>query len=205
MFRPRLLLKNEMMNIENDEKTAQLKKVVRFGVNLPAHVFYAKFMRYYFFDNDIGSSEHLINATKTIICQTLQFSGAANVFSSTDFRYWGDLSATDNWVVRINNLRLTMENDGDFGGMIILDERKQWAIFQWYPVDIGVLGINSRRELDNISNIIHDCFFDCTILSQWFKKSKRHEGFLESLGLDSTFVMQLIENYSQDSKDTMSS
>ncbi|MDU5425773.1 hypothetical protein ACRUMN_05735 [Kluyvera cryocrescens] len=185
-----------MMTIENDERTVRLKSVVRSGINLPSHVFHTKFMRYYFFDNDIGSSEYLINASKIIISQALHFKGAANVYSSTDFRYWGDLSTIDNWAVKINELRLAMENDGDYGGFIILDERKQWVIFQWHPVDIGILGINTSRGLDNISNIIYECFFDCTILNQWFERSQQHEGYLESLGLDSAFVMQLIENYS---------
>lgn len=193
------------MEIENDTSKELINSVVKSGVNLPSHVFHTNFMQYYFFDNDMGSSEYLINTTKTIISRALQFNGKANVFSSTGFRYWGVLSATDDWIVKIHDLRVNMEDNGDFGGMIIVDERKQWAIFQWYPIDIGVLAINSTSGLDTISDIIHEVFFDCTILGQWLEETRRHDGYLESFGLDSAFVMQLIENYNQDNKDAMSS
>ncbi|MHA7845171.1 hypothetical protein [Serratia sp. D1N4] len=182
------------MTIEHDDAMTRLKNVVRLGVNLPAHVFHKKFSRYFFFDNDICTSDDLISVTKLIIRESLGHDLIANVFASSDFKYLGDLYMNEDWVAKIASLSTEMNNSGDYGGLIILDQEKQWAIFQKTPVDEGVLGFNSNKKLEPINNLIYDNFVDCKNFKEWLEeKTSQHAELVKCMGRD--YLMSIMKNY----------
>ncbi|EOM8120643.1 hypothetical protein ACNGUD_004731 [Salmonella enterica] len=111
------------MTIEYDDAITLLKNVVRLGANLPARVFHENFARYFFFDNDICTSDDLISVTKLIIGESLGYDLMASIFASSDFKYLGDLHMNEDWVAKIVSLSTEMNDSGDYGGLIILDQK----------------------------------------------------------------------------------
>lgn len=182
------------MTIEHDDAMTRLNNVVRLGINLPAHVFYKKFARYFFFDNDICTSDDLISATKLVIGESLGYDLIANVFASSNFQYLGDLHMNEDWVAKILSLSTEMNDFGDYGGLIILDQKKQWAIFQKTPVEEGVLGINGNKKLEAINDLIYEDFVDCEKFKEWLEERTSHDvELVKSMGRD--YLMSIIENY----------
>jgi hypothetical protein len=186
---------SDAMTIEHDDAIILLKNVVRLGANLPAHVFHKKFARYFFFDNDICTSDDLIRVTKLVIGESFGDDLIANVFSSSDFKYLGDLHMNEDWVAKIVSLSTEMNSSGDYGGLIILDQKKQWAIFQKTPVEEGVLGVNSHKKLEVINNLIYENFVDCEKFKEWLEERTSHDvELVKFMGRD--YLMSLVENYS---------
>ncbi|EDI4631197.1 hypothetical protein CEY46_22540 [Salmonella enterica subsp. enterica serovar Poona] len=171
-----------------------LKNVVRLSANLPARVFHKKFSRYFFFDNDICTSDDLISVTKLVIGESLGYDLMARVFASSDFKYLGDLHMNEDWVAKIASLSTEMNDSGDYGGLIILDQKKQWAIFQKTPVEEGVLGINSNKKLEAINDLIYENFVDCEKFKEWLEEKTSHDvELVKSVGRN--YLMSIVENY----------
>ncbi|QIR26082.1 hypothetical protein [Kluyvera genomosp. 3] len=184
------------MAIKHDNAMTLLKDVVRLGTNLPAHVFHKKFERYLFFDNDICTSDDLISVTKLVIGGTLGYDLIASVFSSSDFRYLGDLHMNEDWIAKIVSLTTEMNDFGDYGGLIILDQKKQWALFQKTPVDEGVLGVNGNKKLETINDLIYENFVDCEKFKEWLEERTSHDvELVESMGRD--YLISMVENYKE--------
>lgn len=114
---------SDAVTIEYDDAITLLKNVVRLGANLPARVFHKKFARYFFFDNDICTSDDLISVTKLVIGESLGYDLMASIFASSDFKYLGDLHMNEDWVAKIVSLSTEMNDSGDYGGLIILDQK----------------------------------------------------------------------------------
>ncbi|HGF3245199.1 TPA: hypothetical protein ACF6NJ_003980 [Salmonella enterica subsp. enterica serovar Sandiego] len=182
------------MTIEYDDAITLLKNVVRLGANLPARVFHKKFARYFFFDNDICTSDDLISVTKLVIGESLGYDLMASIFASSDFKYLGDLHMNEDWVAKIVSLSTEMNDSGDYGGLIILDQKKQWAIFQKTPVEEGVLGINSNKKLEAINDLIYENFVDCEKFKEWLEERTSHDvELVKSVGRD--YLISIVENY----------
>jgi hypothetical protein len=187
---------SDAVTIEHNNAITLLEKVVRLGTNLPAHVFHKKFARYFFFDNDICTSDDLISVTKLVIGESLGYDLIASVFSSSDFRYLGNLHMNEDWIAKIVSLSTEMNGSGDYGGLIILDQEKQWAIFQKTPVEEGVLGVNSNKKLEAINDLIHENFVDCEKFKEWLEERTSHDvELVESMGRD--YLMSIVENYKE--------
>lgn len=185
---------SDAVTIEYDDAITLLKNVVRLGANLPARVFHKKFARYFFFDNDICTSDDLISVTKLVIGESLGYDLMASIFASSDFKYLGDLHMNEDWVAKIVSLSTEMNDSGDYGGLIILDQKKQWAIFQKTPVEEGVLGINSNKKLEVINDLIYENFVDCEKFKEWLEERTSHDvELVKSVGRD--YLMSIVENY----------
>lgn len=185
---------SDAVTIEYDDAITLLKNVVRLGANLPARVFHKKFARYFFFDNDICTSDDLISVTKLVIGESLGYDLMASIFASSDFKYLGDLHMNEDWVAKIVSLSTEMNDSGDYGGLIILDQKKQWAIFQKTPVEEGVLGINSNKKLEAIDDLIYENFVDCEKFKEWLEERTSHDvELVKSVGRD--YLMSIVENY----------
>lgn len=178
-----------------DGAITQLKNVVRLGVNLPEHVFYTKFARYFFFDNDICTSDELISTAKLVIGKSLGWDLIANVFASSNYQYLGNLHMNEDWVAKIVSISTEMNTSGDYGGLIILDQKNQWAIFQKTPVDEGVLGFNTTKKLDTINSLIYENFVDCEKVKEWLEEKTTNDvELVKSIGR--TYLVSMLENYS---------
>lgn len=183
------------MTIKYDDAITLLKNVVRLGANLPDRVFHKNFTKYFFFDNDICTSEDLISVAKLVISESLGYNLIASVFASSDFKYLGDLYMNEDWVAKIISLSTEMNGSGDFGGLIILDQKKQWAIFQKTPVEEGVLGVNGNKKPEAINDLIYENFVDCEKLKEWLEEKTSHDvELVKSLGRN--YLMRMVENYS---------
>lgn len=184
-----------MMIIKYNDAMILYDDVMKTGVNLPDQVFHEKFIKYFFFDNDICTSEDLINSTLAIINQSFGCDSVVDVFSSTDFAYLGELYADDNWIPKLKDITTGLNDAGDYGALTIIEKNKRWALFQKTSVDKGVLGINSNVSLEPIKNIIYDNFVDCDVLSKWLEqKTSQDVEIVRSIGKE--YLMRLVMNYS---------
>lgn len=87
-----------------------------------------------------------------------------------------------------------MNDDGDYGGFIIIEQGQRWIIFQITPVDEGVIGINVSKSLETINNLIYENLADCEVFRRWLKmKSKKDIDLVQTIGKE--YLTQLIDNY----------
>lgn len=181
------------MDFENKKAISLLEHTVKLGVNLPQDVFLKRFENYLFFDNDICTSECLIGALNYLIFNSPFEVASAYVYSSSDYNYLGSLNADDNWVSKIFLLSKSMNDDGDYGGLIILDASNDWCLFQRTPVDDGVLGINDDSLLK--SEIVNDNFFNYENINEWLSQNTLQDIELVK-GSGKDYLESLILNYS---------
>ncbi|EMN3919607.1 hypothetical protein REJ49_002391, partial [Citrobacter farmeri] len=172
----------------------RLKNMIIPGVNLPDRIFHKEFTRYFFFDNDICSSKDLIETIKTIVVKSFDVHFSADVFSSSEFLFLGQLHINEDWVTKLSTLSRKMNDDGDYGGLIIIEQGQRWIVFQKTPVDEGVIGINASKSLETINNLIYENLVDCEVFRKWLKmKSKQDIDLVQTIGKE--YLTQLIDNY----------
>jgi hypothetical protein len=100
----------------------------------------------------------------------------------------------EDWVDKIVFLSTGMNNAGDYGGLIILDQNKQWAVFQKSPVDEGVIGFNRNVSLESINELIYENFVDCDVFKEWLEeRTSRNVELVKLMGR--SFLTKMIENY----------
>lgn len=183
------------MTDKHNDAVSLLTDVVKRGVNLPGYIFYERFTKYFFFDNDICTSEYLIDATKTIVGKCFGDDSVASVFSSSDFEYLGDIHIQDDWIEKIRSLSSKMNDAGDYGGLIIFEQKKRWALFQKTPVDEGVLGLSSNESLEPIADLIYENFVDCEVFRVWLEqKTQRDINLVQTIGRE--YLIRVMNNYS---------
>lgn len=183
------------MNAKPDTPEIGLLDIVRQGVNLPRQIFTKTFYKYWFFDNDICTSNDLIYAVHSIIRECFDKHSRAAVFSYVESDYIGSLIMSDDWGLKINKYSAKMNESGDFGGLIIVDYDKQWALFQKNPVERGVLGVDKGGDLTAINELIFDNFIDCNTINGWLgEKTQRDKELVSYIGRD--YLYKLMENYS---------
>ena len=183
------------MTLRHSDTTLEFLNIILEGVNLPLHVFAKRFDNYLFFDNDICTSDDLIFATQSIIRESFKFDSTAFVYSCLASNYLGCLHATDDWVLKVNGFSKKMNESGDYGGLIIVDHDKKWALFQKTPVEEGVLGIDNGSGVNNISELIYDNFIDCGIIASWLHgDTKKDKELVNDIGRD--YLVSLLDNYS---------
>ena len=73
------------------EENILIENTIRDEANLPAQVFNDQYSTFLFFDNDICSSDDLINAVKNIISHSFDDDTVAVVYSSNDFSFLVEL------------------------------------------------------------------------------------------------------------------
>lgn len=181
----------------NDNKlaVALIESFIVPRCNLPEHIFRKRFLKYFFFDNDICTSSDLIESTKAIVHESLGNNISAYVYSSSDHNFLGNLYGSDNWTARLAALTAKMNDDRDYGGLVIISTDKSWGIFQKTPVDEGVLGINTNNNLSLINELIYENFIDFKIIKTWLKEENQQDANLVQ-GLGREYLRALINNYS---------
>lgn len=182
------------MDVNKYKKQPEVREVVRVGATLPSDIFVKKFNQYLFFDNDICTSDDLINATQFIICECFSPDSVASVFAYSDLHYLGRLGTSDDWVAKIPALSALMYDSGDYGGLIIIDNKQQWALVQSTPVEDGVLAINSDKQVSKMPNILDENFIDCNAIRKWLlEREERDKNLVKKLGRD--YLMEVLKNY----------
>lgn len=177
-----------------EDAVTLLQHVVVTGASLPAQVFNDPFSKFLFFDNDICSSDDLINSLKMIVTHSFGEDSVVAVYSSYDFSFIGELFMHDDWVRKLASFSHVMNENGDYYAMTLIDENKRWALFQKTPVEDGVLGIKGDKDLSPLNELIYDNFFDCEVLEEWLEeKTERARRLVQRPGKE--YIMMMIENY----------
>lgn len=182
------------MDVNKYKKQPEVPGVIRVGAKLPSDIFVQKFNQYLFFDNDICTSDYLINATQFIIRECFSPDSVASVFAYSDLHYLGELGTSDDWVAKITALSALMNDSGDYCGLIIIDKKQQWALVQPTPVEDGVLAINSDKQVNNMSGIVDENFIDCNTIREWLlEREERDKELVRKLGRD--YLLEILKNY----------
>ena len=79
------------MTMKSIEEKVFIHHSIKIEANLPAQVFNDQYSTFLFFDNDICSSDDLINAVKNIISHSFDDDTVAVVYSSNDFSFLDEL------------------------------------------------------------------------------------------------------------------
>lgn len=182
------------MTKKSIEETILLQNAIKTGANLPSLVFNIDFTDYLFFDNDICSSDDLINSVKMIVRHSFEDDSVAAVYSSYDFSFLGEIIMHDDWVIKLAAFSHRMHEEGDYHALTIIDKKERWALFQNTPVEDGVLGIMCNNGLGNMNSLIGEVFFNCETQKEWLKeKTARDKDLVRRIGKE--YIMKMIENY----------
>ncbi|WP_137940520.1 hypothetical protein [Chitinivorax sp. B] len=183
-----------MLNKDISTSGLNVLDVIQPDVDLPDFIFTKKFSRYFFFDADFGTSDEHIDVVQEISRLCFDSDFKVNVFSNLDKSYQGSLGADGNWVQSVNEITRHMRDDRDCSGLLMVGGSKQLVLFQKQPVDIGILAIDSDRDLIELSQLINECFFCCKDISNWLgRKTNNDIELVESMGSD--FLTELASKY----------
>lgn len=171
-----------------------LSEIMIAGAELPARIFTRQFDQYLFSDVDIVSCVPMIDSVRAIMNCCNYLDAGVDVFSSWNREHLFHLDAAMDWPTELIQLRKVMHNDGDHGGLTLLDSKCRWIAYQYFPVEIGILAIESRLDLSLIAGV-KDSFFSCSDLVRLCRRENQHDIDLvdDNFGLD--VLNSLIKNY----------
>ncbi|WCM93924.1 hypothetical protein M5C99_04110 [Acidovorax sp. NCPPB 2350] len=176
-----------------DKKIPSLFDVMVVGAELPGKVFGRPFENYLFFDADISSSQAQVSAVQNIVVSCIDHDAEVEVFASSDRRFLAHVGQGLDWSIDICRLGTINRKAGDAGGLILLDAKRRWVVYQNRPVDVGLLAINCNVGLTGVVDM-EDYFFDCGNVSDWLeRKNQRDVDLVKSFGAE--FLAALIRNY----------
>ncbi|KJC61041.1 hypothetical protein UP10_09000 [Bradyrhizobium sp. LTSPM299] len=150
--------------------------------------------KYLFFDLDINSSQPLISAMQQ--AATLCFGSEADidVSAATQRAFQKRLRATADLPCEVTNFGAQLFNDGDMGGMILVDQQQRWVAYQARPIDVGVFAIDCTQDVGALQSV-RDCFFSIDDVRGWLlQRAKRERDMVFNAG--EGFLAALVENYS---------
>ncbi|MES2040316.1 MAG: hypothetical protein V4495_21055 [Pseudomonadota bacterium] len=174
--------------------TRNLKEMLISGASLRAQVFHHSFDRYLFFDIDICTSCELMHTVQKLVRAGFGLDGAVEVYSASEYESLNLFRVADDWVQAITSCEKYLRNSGDYGGLILLDTSKQWALFQPRPVDMGIFAFNSQVEIEKFVPDICDYFFSCADIRNWISRKTEHDvALVETVGYE--VLNSLIKNY----------
>jgi hypothetical protein len=175
-----------------NKSSPELLNVV-LNAELPAQVLSRRYEQYLFFDSDISSSDSIISAVQSVVIACFGMDVEVDIFSSSNRSFLANLGQNPEWAVEISRLGKILRDASDFGGMILVDKRKRWVVYQSRPVDMGIVAIDGQGKLDEVE-ALKDDFFDCTDISGWLaQRTARDIDLVQGFG--SEFLEALLKNY----------
>lgn len=160
---------------------------------LPAQILSRRFDQYLFFDVDISSSKSMILAVEDILGECFGLDLETEIYKSSSRELIARISSKEEWCASILRAGKAIRNDGDFGGLILLDSKIRWIVYQSRPVDMGIFAINNKIVSGKINNIKED-FFDIADISGWLaRRTARDNDLVQGFGAD--FLEKLVNNY----------
>ncbi|WP_068676014.1 MULTISPECIES: hypothetical protein [unclassified Variovorax] len=183
-----------MQNEATDESIGNSLDVIVRGAELPQQVLTRQFQKYLFFDADITSSKPMISAVREVAAACFDEELEVDVFARSSRSLLARLGGDADWPVDISRLGKALRDGGDVDGMILVDVKKRWVIYQSRPVDVGVFAIDSDRVPDG-TEVVRDNFFNKEDISLWLlRRTARDVELVESFGAG--FLATLLSNYS---------
>jgi hypothetical protein len=171
-----------------------LEKILIVGAELPNKIFTKSFEQYIFSDVDIVSHPVMSKIIRNIVNVSGYNDASVEVYSSWDRNHLFHLEGHMSWADEFKKLRSKMSDEGNYGGLILLDSKQRWIFYQYVSVELGVFAIDSRLDFANIEDV-KDCFIDCSDLARFSRRETQdaREIFDHNLGM--YMVENLIKNY----------
>lgn len=171
-----------------------VKSIIKAGKNLPDQVFKRDFNQYLFFDASLRATEGIPTAIKNIVAQVVESPMCANVFTSITNDFLIFLDEEDCWEQAWKALDNKLLDSLMFESFAVLNPKGDWAVFQYYPVDIGVVGLGKSNSSLVLENNAVD-FFSCGEISRWLESSAYEDvNKVEYYGRE--FLKNLLKSYS---------
>jgi hypothetical protein len=176
------------------DKSGSLQDVIPVGLDLPGDIFARRFKKYLFFDADINSSQPLILAMQQASTACFGLDLEIDVYTSFGRTLLKRLKAPSDWAHEITRLGDRLFEDGDMGGMILVDRQRRWVAYQARPVDVGVFAIDCLLDLQSIEGV-RDGFFSIDDIKGWLLQlTQRDRDLVDGFGKD--YLTALVANYS---------
>ncbi|MFC3653311.1 hypothetical protein ACFONN_17250 [Dyella humi] len=169
------------------------------GLGLPSYVFAKRFRSHLFFDSGLGYPE-LTQAIRELVAPCLGPDTKIAVFSTHTRAFLGWLEVADDWPSLVEGMIQRMWDEGDHGGMLWVDAAGRVAVYQWRPVDLGVVALDARVDWHVKLNesgdpyFATDHFFGAAALELLLAdKSERGLSMAHASGRE--FLEELMRNY----------
>jgi hypothetical protein len=185
---------SDVQNKTTDESPGNSLDIIVREAELPQQVLIRRFRKYLFFDADITSSKPMISAVREVATACFGGKLEVDVFARSSRSLLGRLSGNAQWPAYVSSLGKGLRDGGDVDGMILVDTKKRWIIYQSRPVDVGVFAIDSHRVLYDMK-VVRESFFSREDISRWLlRPTARDIELVESFGAG--FLEILLNNYS---------
>lgn len=170
-----------------------IKTTVKSDVNLPNQVFKRDFDSYLFFDASLRSTAGLPTAIKKVIERIRNFPVEAAIFTSIKHDFLTCIDEGYDWETVWKELDNKLYESLIFESFVVVGLKEDWAVFQHYPTDIGIIGLNKNEiplslESDDID------FFSCVDIISWL--SNDNDQHIEKTNYyGKEFLKILLKNY----------
>ncbi len=173
---------------------SKLKKILIPDAHLPERVFSRSFGKYLFFDADICSSNALISTLQEIAGTCFSLHSQVDVYASSSGIFLGILGSGEDWITGILEFAKKLQNDGDFGGLILMDACQKWIVYQPRSVDVGIFAFDCAENVEEIVPSLKDSFFGCKEILAWSKGETQRDIDMREI-FDANFLNALMMNY----------
>ncbi|MES2822750.1 MAG: hypothetical protein V4732_04040 [Pseudomonadota bacterium] len=169
------------------------KAVVVSNTNLPNQVFNKKFDQYLFFDSSLRATGGISVALKNILNQVGASQARAAIFTSITNDFLMCLNEKDEWEESWKALDKKLFDSLVAESFTVISLGEDWAAFQYYPVDIGIIGFGKSKLPFLLENEAVD-FFSCTDILAWYA-SGTDEDAQKVKYYGKEFLDMLLKNY----------
>ncbi|GLQ91066.1 hypothetical protein [Dyella acidisoli] len=177
----------------------ECSEMIMEGVGLPSYVFTKRFRSHLFFASGLGHPE-LTEAIRELVTPCLGPGTRVAVFSTYTHAFLGWLEVADDWQTLVEGMIQRMRGEGDHGGMLWVDAAGRLAVYQWQPVDLGIVALDAHVDWHVALNesgdpyFATDYFFDVAALELLLAdKSERGLSLAHSSGRE--FLEELARSY----------
>jgi hypothetical protein len=177
-------------NIENE----LIKASVLSNTNIPNQVFIKKFDQFLFFDASLRATNGLPTAIKKIIQHASAEPICAAIYTSISHKFLAFLDDKSDWEKLWTELDKKLFDLLVFESFAIFSRNEDWAVFQYYPVDVGVIGFNKSKLPLNFEHDVVD-FFSCADIHEWCRPFGAYEDVKRVEYYGKIFLDMLIKNY----------
>jgi hypothetical protein len=162
--------------------------------NLPFPVFKKKFDTYIFFDESLRGTHGVATGIKNLIeCSTGNILNAV-MLTSIDNKFLTCLDSTCDWEIVFKEIHRQQFDKSEMDSFAIASTNEDWALFQKWPVDVGIIGLTRQNNISHALKSKHVDFFLWEDIRDWINPKINHDvDYNERYG--NYFLMQLLENY----------
>jgi hypothetical protein len=164
------------------------------NANLPLQVFKKKFDYYIFFDESLRGTPGVPTDIKNLIERSSSVSLDALMLSSIDHEFLVHLDSSCDWEKIFKEIHSQRFDRSEMDSFAIVSTNEDWAVFQKWPVDIGVIGLTRKNDVSHFFRGEHTDFFSAEDVCDWIDpKINQETNYVQRYG--HYFLAQLWSNY----------